>query len=153
MWYTSGTEWKLVNGKPEIWYHIKYAHSRNGIDWERDNVLCIPPSNKFEATARPSVIHHNGKYLMWYSKRSIVNFRDNPKSQYRAGYAESFDGINWERKDNLAGIDVSDSGWDSEAIAYPYVIDAGDKLLMFYNGNGFGKTGFGYAEVLKDAIE
>lgn len=149
MWYTSGTQWKMIDGKPEIWYHIKYAHSNNGIDWERDNVLCIPPVNEFEATARPSVLYLNDGYRMWYSRRSIVGFRNNPEAQYRAGYAESADGIAWKRLDDFAGIDVSPGGWDSEAIAYPYVIDAGDELLMFYNGNGFGKSGFGYASSAK----
>jgi hypothetical protein len=42
-------------------------------------------------------------------------------------------------------LKLSDSGWDSEAIAYPYVIRIKNKYIMFYNGNGFGKTGFGYA--------
>jgi predicted GH43/DUF377 family glycosyl hydrolase len=149
MWYTSGTEWKMVNNKPEIWYHIKYAHSLDGIDWVRDNVLCIPPSNPLEATARPSVIFKDGKYMMWFSKRSISGFRTNKQAQYRAGYAESKDGIKWTRTDEKSGIDVSGEGWDSEAIAYPYVIDAGDRFLMFYNGNGFGKSGFGYAEHIK----
>lgn len=150
MWYTSGTEWKVINGKPEIWYHIKYAHSNNGIDWEREGVLCIPPVDEFEATARPSVIYEDGMYKMWYSRRSIIDFRTSPSAQYRAGYAESDDGRTWVRKDEEVGIDISESGWDSEAIAYPYVIDGGDKYIMFYNGNGFGRTGFGYAEAQKD---
>jgi hypothetical protein len=151
MWYTSGTEWKIINGKPEIWYHIKYAHSKNGIDWDRTNISCIPPLNETEATARPSVFYEKGLFKMWFSKRSIVDFRSNPKAQYRVGYAESTDGISWKRDDSKAGIDISENGWDSEAIAYPYVIEAcinrniKKQLLMFYNGNGFGKTGFGYA--------
>ena len=145
MWYTSGLEWKIINGKPEIFYHIKYATSFDGVDWKRENIVCIPPSNEFEATARPCVIKENGIYKMWYSKRSLIDFRTNPKNSYRAGYAESFDGINWKRLDQEVGIDVSEKGWDSEAIAYPYIIKANDKLIMFYNGNGFGKTGFGYA--------
>jgi hypothetical protein len=82
---------------------------------------------------------------MFYSRRSIVNFRQDKKAQYRAGYASSPDGIHWTRKDEEAGIDVSADGWDSEAIAYPYCIRVRGTLVMFYNGNGFGKTGFGYA--------
>jgi predicted GH43/DUF377 family glycosyl hydrolase len=57
----------------------------------------------------------------------------------------SHDGIHWERKDDETGITVSEKGWDSEAIAYPYCIKVKNKWIMFYNGNGFGKTGFGYA--------
>ncbi len=149
MWYTSGTEWKMINGKPEIYYHIKYATSENGIDWIRNNVSCIIPSTPLEATARPSVIKDvvDGKdiYRMWYSRRDLLDFRTDSKHDYRAGYAESADGINWKRMDESTGIDVSPEGWDSLAIAYPYVIRIYGKLIMLYNGNGFGKTGFGYA--------
>jgi hypothetical protein len=28
---------------------------------------------------------------------------------------------------------------------YPYILKTKNKLIMFYNGNGFGKTGIGYA--------
>lgn len=145
MWYTSGSEWKLVNGKPEIFYHIKYATSKNGIDWRRDDVLCIPPTTEGEVTARPSVIKEKGKYKMWYSKRKVENFRIDKTNSYRAGYAESNDGIVWTRLDNLSGIEPSNNGWDSESIAYPYIIRIKKQLIMFYNGNAFGKEGFGYA--------
>lgn len=155
VWYTSGTEWKMINGKPEIYYHIKYGTSTNGIDWRRDNISCIPPKNEMEATARPSVIKEmiDGKPLwrMWYSRRDILNFRIDPKHDYRGGYAESNDGISWKRMDEQFGLDVSPDGWDSGAIAYPYVIKIKGKYVMFYNGNGFGKTGFGYA-VLEDNL-
>jgi hypothetical protein len=149
MWYTSGSEWKILNGKPEIYYHIKYATSENGIDWNRDNISCIKPKTELEATARPSVLKEivDGKelYRMWYSRRDLLDFRVDKKHDYRAGYAESLDGIHWSRMDDQVGIDVSPEGWDSNAIAYPYVIRIKDQLVMFYNGNGFGKTGFGYA--------
>ena len=145
MWYTSGSEWKIINNKPEIFYHIKYAISDNGIDWKRDNIMAIPPENDFEATARPSVIKEDGIYKMWYSSRSLINFRTDMKNGYRGGYAESKDGIKWTRMDDKFTLQLSPHGWDSEAIAYPYVIKINNKLVMFYNGNGFGKTGFGYA--------
>lgn len=144
MWYTSGTRWEMVNGKPEILYHIKYAYSDNGIDWVRPGISCIPPSSPTEATARPSVIKKDGKYLMWFSYRDINGFRESKGSMYRAGYAESHDGRDWVRNDALAGIAPAAEGWDSEAIAYPYVRKVNDQYIMLYNGNGFGKSGFGY---------
>jgi len=44
-------------------------------------------------------------------------------------------------------IDVSEEGWDSEMLAYPFFYKHNEKVYMFYNGNGFGKSGFGYAEL------
>ena len=73
---------------------------------------------------------------MWYCSRG---------ESYRIGYAESDDGIHWIRKDQDVGIDVSDSGWDSEMIEYPFVFDHEGDRYMLYNGNGYGKTGIGLA--------
>ena len=49
--------------------------------------------------------------------------------------------------DDTVGIDVSDnvSGWDHEMICYASVIDCSSARLLFYNGNGFGRSGFGFA--------
>jgi hypothetical protein len=59
--------------------------------------------------------------------------------------AVSNDGYNWKRKDDEAGIDVSAEGWDSEAISYPTVFAYNDNWYMLYNGNDYGRTGFGIA--------
>lgn len=64
---------------------------------------------------------------------------------YLPGFAESFDGIHWVRKDHEIGITPSPRGWDSEMLCYPSLIQYEDKIYMFYNGNGMGKSGFGYA--------
>ena len=61
------------------------------------------------------------------------------------GYARSSDLKTWEREDEQAGIDVSEDGWDSNMIAYPYVVKTRNGVYLFYNGNGFGASGFGYA--------
>jgi len=75
---------------------------------------------------------------MWYSVRGTA---------YRIGYAESADGITWQRADPSAGIEVSRSGWDSEMIEYAYVVDRIGARHMFYNGNGYGRSGLGYARL------
>ncbi len=109
MWYTSGLEWKLINGKHEIFYQIKYAESKDGINWQKQNIICIMPENEYEVNARPCVIKENEIYKMWYSKRNLVDFRINPKNNYRGGYAESKDGIIWNRKDNEFGLSISEA--------------------------------------------
>lgn len=140
MWYLSCTEWFLDNNLPKHKYHIKYAESVDGINWNREGVVAIDfVSEKEYAISRPSVIYDNGIWKMWFSYRS-----DN----YRIGYAESDDAVNWERFDNLVGIDVSLEGWDSEMIEYPFVFDHKGQRYMLYNGNGYGKTGFGLAVLL-----
>ncbi|MGD0780433.1 MAG: hypothetical protein ABR954_06640 [Dehalococcoidales bacterium] len=137
MWYSSGGRWEVKNGKFKNYYQIKYAESRDGVDWERKGVVCIPYKSKDEyAIGRPCVLKEGSKYKMWYSYSS---------GSYRIGYAESKDGVVWERKDEEVGIDVSESGWDSESIEYPFVFIHQGKKYLLYNGNQFGKDGFGLA--------
>jgi predicted GH43/DUF377 family glycosyl hydrolase len=145
MWYTSGTGWEVIDGRPEIKYHIKYAESLDGINWRRDNINCIYPNNEYEITARPFVTRVNGTYRMWYCYRNIEGFRTNAQKSYRIGYAESNDGLDWERLDDRTGIDLSKEGWDSEMIAYPALYKYKEKEYLVYNGNGFGESGIGYA--------
>lgn len=146
MWYLSCVKWKMYNGKPEPYYHMKYAESTDGINWDRKGIVCIDFKSTDEAgICRPSVIKEGDTYRMWYSYRGLKDYRTNKEQSYRIGYAESHDGINWTRKDEIVGIDISQTGWDSEMIAYPYVYEHKGEIFMLYNGNGFGRSGFGYA--------
>ncbi len=143
-WYGSGVEWTRVSGKVEPVYYIKYAHSKDGIEWVRPNITCIPGRAAGEATTRPSVIWDKDRFRMWFSYRASTDFRGGAGS-YRMGYAESVDGTIWERDDSRAGIEASATGWDSEMVCYPNIVDTPIGRVMFYNGNGFGAHGFGYA--------
>lgn len=138
MWYLSCVRWELVNNKPNPFYHIKYAESENGIDWIREGKVCIDFKDENEwAISKPCVIKNKDRYQMWYSNRGVKS--------YRIGYAESKNGIEWERLDDEAGIDISASGWDSKMIEYPFVFSHKEMVYMLYNGNDYGKSGFGYA--------
>lgn len=146
MWYQSCTKWEIIQGQPEPFYHIKYSESSDGINWSRNGIVAIDYRDKFEGgISSASVLKENGIYKMWYSNRDAAAYRENKTKSYRIGYAESLNGIEWERKDASSGIDVSESGWDSEMIAYPFILRSQNKKYMFYNGNGFGKSGIGYA--------
>ena len=146
MWYLSGIEWKIHAVNPEPYYHIKYAESTDGIHWKREGRVCVDFKTPNEGgIARPSVLKDGKTYRMWYSYRGGIDYRTNRSHSYRIGYAESQDGLEWVRKDDEVGITISEGGWDSEMIAYPFVIDINDRRYMFYNGNGFGKSGIGYA--------
>ncbi|MBA4372488.1 MAG: hypothetical protein C0402_06455 [Thermodesulfovibrio sp.] len=135
MWYGSNLSWG--KDRKDMAYVIKYADSNDGIDWRRDGDISLNFNNDAEyALARPCVIKDGHVYKMWYSYRGLF---------YRIGYAESKDGINWNRKDELVGIDVSQSGWDSEMICYPNIFDHNGQRYMLYNGNGYGRSGFGLA--------
>jgi hypothetical protein len=130
LWYVSGVGWRNPDAPS---YHIKYADSEDGIHWNRKGTVSIDFDSPEEyALARPCVLKESGIYKMWYSYKGKA---------YRIGYAESVDGLQWTRMDQKAGIDVSDSGSDSEMIEYAFVLNHGGRKIMFYNGNEYGKFG------------
>ena len=143
-WYGSGIGYHESGGKYEPRYVIKYATSENGVDWRRPNLTCIEPKFDLESNTRPTVHRIGGTYHMWFCYRGAGDYRGGTGS-YRIGYASSADLLSWTRDDDRAGIALSEDGWDSSTITYPYVKLVKDRYLMFYNGNGFGATGFGYA--------
>lgn len=145
MWYLSCIKWENFDGKYEPIYNIKYAESIDGVEWKQTGKVAIELNEDEGGVVSAAVIKENGKYKMWFGKRKKSDYRLNIENSYRIGYAESVNGIDWIRKDSEAGIDISKEGWDSEMISYPYVFKKDNNLVMFYNGNGFGKTGFGYA--------
>jgi hypothetical protein len=136
MWYVSGTRWETVEGRPKHYYNIRYAESSDGITWRRTGRVCIDYASADEyAIARPCVVRDGALYRMWYCHRG---------ARYRIGYAESTDGLSWTRRDEQ-GLDPAAEGWDSEMAAYPFVLDAGGRRYMLYNGAGYGQSGVGLA--------
>jgi hypothetical protein len=95
------------------------------------------------------VINHGDRYHMWYCFRHSRDFRDGAGA-YRIGYAESADGVAWRRMDDACGLDVAPTGWESTMTCYPSVFAVDDRIVMIYNGNSFGQTGFGYAVLEED---
>ena len=135
MWYGSNIKWGAEI--KDMRHLLKYAESEDGINWVRNNIITIDFKSPDEyAICKPCVIKDNDIYRMWFCSRG---------NRYRICYAESEDGINWERMDDQVGIDVSNSGWDSDMIEYPCVFDHNSNRYMLYSGNAYGKTGFGIA--------
>jgi hypothetical protein len=141
MWYVSGDRWIDINGKQLPTYDIRYLESSDKAVWGKQGTVCLQLANEDEfGLGRPFVMRDHDVFKMWYSIRTISN-------GYRLGYAESSDGMSWQRKDDEVGIDVSTSGWDSEMICYSCIQQTKYGTYMFYNGNNYGETGFGVARL------
>jgi len=138
MWYGSTRTWDAGNG--EMLHVINEAVSQDGNRWSRLGLAVPFELGRAQAFSRPSVIQRSdGGHDMWFS------YRGGGASRYRIGYAEQAPGGGWTLRLGEAGIDVSADGWDSEMIEYPFVFDHPGERFMLYNGNGFGRTGFGLA--------
>jgi hypothetical protein len=119
---------------------INSAVSANGHDWTRTGLAVPFVLGTAQAFSRPTVDRaRDGGWEMWFS------YRGGGGDTYRIGYARSRDGERWELALSETGLDVSREGWDSEMIEYPFVFRHKGRRYMLYNGNGYGRTGFGLA--------
>lgn len=152
LFYIAGKKWITTSGRPEPVYRIRMAISSDGYNWNKTNIDLIEPRiEPDECQASPDVIYRNNRYHMFYCYRYSTDYRNKARG-YRIGYAHSDDLMNWTRDDNTTGIDVSESGWDSEMVSYPHVFELDGKIYMLYLGNEVGRYGFGLAVLEGDLL-
>ncbi|MCX7638159.1 MAG: hypothetical protein N2044_09985 [Cyclobacteriaceae bacterium] len=148
MWYIFGTKWLACNSQePERVYKIAYAVSEDGVSFQRNSVPIIPDRiDENECQALPTVIHYKNRYHMIFCYRHAIGFRNDPSRSYRLGYAISNDLVNWERRDSdLILLQQDADNWDAEMMCYPNLFESDGRIYLLYNGNQFGKYGFGAA--------
>lgn len=151
MWYIFGTGWKkyAVDVDPDRTYKIGHATSNNGIDWTKSEANQIIPDRlgPEESQALPSVIRRAGRYHMFFCYRESFDFRKGNGRGYRIGHAWSDDLLTWTRNDEHPKFESSEGEWDSDMQCYPHVFECDGKIYLLYNGNEFGRYGFGLAEL------
>ena len=151
MWYIFGKGWK--HGAPEVpadrIYKIGHATSHDGLHWQKDegHQIISDVLGNDECQALPTVIKIGVRYHMFFCFREHFNFRSAAGRGYRIGHASSSDLVRWERHDNEIPFAGKDEQWDSDMQCYPNVFEWNGKLHMLYNGNEFGRHGFGIAEL------
>lgn len=112
-----------------------FYHAIRSFPMQNTVLVGSPGMDTGDILCRPCVLGDE----MWYCYRSM-------DGQYRIGYAKI---VNDEWKIMPSGIEPSGSGFDAKACAYPCVFDHEGERYMLYNGDGYGKTGFGLA-ILED---
>lgn len=151
MWYIFGTAWKNfeTSTEPERIYKIAHATSTDGVNWIRNSQPVIPDTLNDECQALPSVLEMNGRYHMVFCYRAVTGFRTDKNKSYRLGYAFSDNLTDWIRDDKLLNLERASSGWDNEMMCYPNLFVSKGNVYLLYNGNDFGKHGFGLARLLE----
>lgn len=135
LYYGSHIEWGARG--LEMIHAIKLARSADGVAWHADGTIAVAPAGGEEyAVSRPTVIRDGLTWRMWYARRY---------ERYRLGYAESRDGTRWTRRDDACGLTADPGGWEAGSLTYPAVFTLGGRIYMLYNGDGYGRSGFGIA--------
>ena len=144
MWYVSCTEWITHNNKMEPIYNVKYCESIDGINWVKNNIICINYTKDIESIGRPCVIKQGDNYEMYFSNRKSKDYRNNKINSYKISKSNSIDGINWDNNFEIDILPYTEK-WDENMREYCHVFKHDNITYMLYNGNGFGKDGFGYS--------
>lgn len=145
MWYSTGLRWIEHAGAMESVYVLVHATSHDGKEWIRDGLPCVEAIAEDECQTNPCVVKIADRYHMWFCFRYGTDFRNSDRG-YRIGYAWSQDLVRWHREDASGDLPPAPGNeWDSQMVCYPCVIEIDGRLLMFYSGNHFGESGFGYA--------
>lgn len=151
MWYIFGTGWKkyAAHAAPDRTYKIGHATSIDGIEWVKEEARCIIPDQlgPDESQALPTVIKIDRRYHMFFCYRESFGFRRTKGRGYRIGHAYSEDLSNWIRVDETVISEGPPGDWDSDMQCYPHVFECNGKVYLLYNGNEFGRYGFGLAEL------
>lgn len=150
MWYIFGTRWVEGPNARERVYKIGSANSDDGRTWHKSadgEQLITDRLGPDECQALPTVAKIGDQYVMIFCFREARDFRSNPANAYRLGCAFSTDLVSWSRVDDELNFDRSPAGWDSEMLCYPHLVQFSGATYLLYNGNDFGKRGFGVARL------
>lgn len=149
MWYIFGTGWKRYSpdAAPDRTYKIGHATSGDGVHWTKEEARQIVADRlgPDESQALPTVTEIDGRHHMFFCYRQSSDFRTNAGRGYRIGHAWSDDLRNWTRDDDQIPLAVEPGAWDGDMQCYPHVFKVDDRICLLYNGNEFGRHGFGLA--------
>ena len=151
MWYIFGQRWsrERPDAAPDRVYKIGHAISPDGVHFVKDDGVPVLPDamGPDECQALPSVVRFGGAWHMVFCYRDIHGFRTDPARGYRIGYAHSPDAKTWQRDDAALGLGGTPGAWDADMQCYPHLCVVQGEMLLLYNGNAFGKDGFGLAKI------
>ncbi|KAB1076071.1 glycoside hydrolase family protein [Methylobacterium planeticum] len=151
MWYIFGTAWSRpsAGAAPERVYKIGHAWSQDGIAWTKEDGRRIVPDRlgPEECQALPTVFDLGGRRHMIFCYREQFGFRTDRGRGYRLGHAWSDDLAHWNRDDDASSLPITSGEWDSDMQCYPHVFTCDGATYLLYNGNAFGRWGFGAARL------
>lgn len=115
----------------ELSYSIKLAISNDGINWNRYSTSPIIIANnsgwEFGGIYSASVIKDGNSFKMIYMTKSSKYF----------GYAESVDGINWQKQITpIFSFTGTTNNWANNYIMYPNFVKDDNQYRVYYAGMG-----------------
>jgi hypothetical protein len=154
MLYISGTGYIRDDDRYEPVYTVKYAKSSEIMSWERfpDQVMPFQWTSDSICFSHPTFIPlDNMSFMVAACVRQSRDYRCGGSNSYKLvfGFTETLQKVHklhfpkYDIPQTITNVQVN----FQEMQAYPSFIRINDDILCFYNGNGFGRSGFGVARV------
>lgn len=148
MWYSSCTEWRRDGARVDPWYELRYATSPDGLHWSKAAEPLIGiGGTAWAGITRPWVERNGATATLWFSARGGKDFRVASPDAYRL-YRVPLHGTTVRQHEIEPVVFTPPPGpddWDGWMQVCPCVLPYNGTRIMFYNGNDFSRTGFGYA--------
>jgi hypothetical protein len=155
MWYVSALAWCASGDSFDPIYNIRHARSGDGIAWTTSARPALELAEGEAGITRAWPSETRDGLRMWLCARGAGGFRSPSPNAYRLLWTSVCNDGSFDpgtRPVTFANPPQPDD-WDSWMQAYPCVAASGRDLILVYNGNGFGKTGFGYARLKGGAVQ
>ena len=135
LFYIAATGWFESNGKKCPKYRMMVSHSNSFNKFENAKCVMEPNVNSDEiGFSRPWLFGDKLYYAVRKSEKENIPYAHIEEAQYLTT------GVN--RTNNLI-LERSSSGFDSQMVCFPAVLDLPGGRYMWYNGNGYGAEGIG----------
>jgi len=149
MWYVGGTQWQRTNGALELHYEIRSTRSPDGLIWDPRSETAValqPPADT--GLGRPWIAQAGSGTRLWLSRRG-ESFRVPGGDAYHlVSIAADAQGLFSGTAEPVVFENPPNADdFDSWMQAYACIVPYGRDLVMLYNGNDFGRQGFGWARL------
>jgi len=145
MYYTLAVGRKSCDVTVDQEKHCAVCHSADGIHWTDHRLILSPRrdvTSEDIAVAAPFVWRDGDLYRMLYCG---IGTRWGYYSISETFSDDGYDWRRWREDENLSLKPGQPGTWESQMVEYPCVIREGNRLRLFYCGNGYGATGIGTA--------
>ena len=144
IWYLGGDDWIVVNGNRKPVYRLFCLETDSLERTNERGRLVFDISEEIHGYGRPILRKSlSGGWDMFYSSR----YRDHG---YKLEWAHSVDRENWMHLGELPGFNHQRAAWESDMTCFGHPLTVGKQEYLFYNGNNYGRSGFGWAERINE---